>query len=271
LWALLRLGLADERCEELARRLAAWQWPDGGKNCDRSLQAQSSSFMETLIPMRALALFGSQTGAGWAAEAASRASRVFLERRLFRRRRDGGVISPDFVRLHYPCYWHYDILFGLKVLAEMGLVREGPLLPGGPGDPCLQAPALRWMACRGQVLAPTRPAGYRKLVARPPRSPGRLEMGFCPRAGPPPGAAASPWLAGDRWEDDAPIRGSPWMPWPSCGQPWRMQETWRRSTHCPHRALARFPLGGAAPSGYLQPSGGSRPRCLPSVPRTRLT
>ena len=51
--------------------------------------------------------------------------RVFSEeRRLFRRRRDGGIISPDFVRLHYPCYWHYDILFGLKVLAEMGLVRE---------------------------------------------------------------------------------------------------------------------------------------------------
>jgi hypothetical protein len=124
LWALLRLGLADERCEALARRLLAWQWPDGGWNCDRNPQARSSSFMETLIPMRALSLFGSQTGCGWATEAAGRASGVFLERRLFRRRRDGSIISPDFVKLHYPCYWHYDILFGLKVLAEMGLVGD---------------------------------------------------------------------------------------------------------------------------------------------------
>ncbi len=34
------------------------------------------------------------------------------------------VISDDFVRLHYPCYWHYDILFGLKVMAEAGFVRD---------------------------------------------------------------------------------------------------------------------------------------------------
>jgi len=124
LWSLLRLGLADERCEVLARALVAWQWPDGGWNCDRHAEAQHSSFMETLLPMRALALFGRETGADWALAAARRAADVFLERRLFRRRRDGKVIRAEFLKLHYPCYWHYDILFGLRVLSEMGLLGD---------------------------------------------------------------------------------------------------------------------------------------------------
>lgn len=38
--------------------------------------------------------------------------------------RDGEVMHPDFLRLHYPCYWHYDVLMGLKVMAEAGLVGD---------------------------------------------------------------------------------------------------------------------------------------------------
>jgi hypothetical protein len=43
---------------------------------------------------------------------------------LFRRKRDGRVISERFTKLHYPCYWHYDILFGLKVMKEAGYGRD---------------------------------------------------------------------------------------------------------------------------------------------------
>ena len=34
------------------------------------------------------------------------------------------MIARDFVELHYPCYWHYDVLFGLKVLAEGGFIAN---------------------------------------------------------------------------------------------------------------------------------------------------
>jgi hypothetical protein len=34
------------------------------------------------------------------------------------------VIAPSFLQLHYPCYWHYDILFGLEVLAEAGHLHD---------------------------------------------------------------------------------------------------------------------------------------------------
>src|SRR5512139_1204742 len=54
IWSSLRLGLADERTAELIERLIKWQWPDGGWNCDKHPEAVNSSFMESLIPLRAL-------------------------------------------------------------------------------------------------------------------------------------------------------------------------------------------------------------------------
>jgi hypothetical protein len=124
LYALLSLGLADERCEVLAMRLLSYQWPDGGWNCDRQPSADTSSFMESLIPLRSLALHSQITGNLESKAAVARASEVFLSRRLFRRRQDGSIIDPHFLRLHYPCYWHYDILFGLTVMAEAGFIHD---------------------------------------------------------------------------------------------------------------------------------------------------
>src|SRR6266581_7508601 len=39
IFALLKLGLADERIDSLINRLLAWQWPDGGWNCDKKPEA----------------------------------------------------------------------------------------------------------------------------------------------------------------------------------------------------------------------------------------
>jgi hypothetical protein len=124
LYSLLALGLADSRTDELAERLIRWQWHDGGWNCDKNPSATNSSFMESLIPLRGLALHAKITGSGASRKAAGRAAEVFLKRRLYKGRRDGKIISNDFVMLHYPCYWHYDILFGLKVMAEAGFIND---------------------------------------------------------------------------------------------------------------------------------------------------
>ncbi|MHB0878811.1 MAG: prenyltransferase/squalene oxidase repeat-containing protein [Anaerolineae bacterium] len=120
----MALGLADERTEELVQRLIGWQWPDGGWNCDRRPEAAKSSFHETLIPMRGLVWHSRLTAAGDSGLAARRAAEVFLTRRMFRRQSDGSVIDPAFTKLHYPAYWHYDILCGLKVMAEAGMLRD---------------------------------------------------------------------------------------------------------------------------------------------------
>ncbi len=124
LFAIATLGLANVRTEKLAERLLHWQWPDGGWNCDRNPDADTSSFMETLIPLRGLVAFRTLGGDARIARAITRAAGVFLDRRLFRRRSTGAVIHREFVELHYPLYWHYDILGALKVMAEAGLIGD---------------------------------------------------------------------------------------------------------------------------------------------------
>jgi hypothetical protein len=124
LYALLALGLDDPRLDALADRLVELQWDDGGWNCDRAPAAACSSFEETLIPLRGLVWHARQRGSRASASAATRAAEVFLERRLFRRRSRQTLIARDFVKLHYPCYWHYDVLFALKVLAEGGFIAD---------------------------------------------------------------------------------------------------------------------------------------------------
>ena len=122
--SVMLLGLADERADRLVERLLHWQWPDGGWNCDKNPAADTSSFMETLLPMRGLAAYAKATGDSNARKAATRAAEVFLARRLFKRRADGSVIHPEFIRLHHPLYWHYDLLGGLRGMMEVGAISD---------------------------------------------------------------------------------------------------------------------------------------------------
>jgi hypothetical protein len=124
LYSAARLGLLDGRDEPLVERLLHWQWPDGGWNCDKNPSADSSSFMETLLPMRGLALYAGQRNDAIARSAAERAAGVFLSRRLFKRRADDTVIAPAFTALHHPVYWHYDVLAGLEAMVELGLIGD---------------------------------------------------------------------------------------------------------------------------------------------------
>ncbi len=118
--SLVVLGLADSRCAELAELLLRWQWPDGGWNCDRDPAADTSSFFETLLPMRGLSAYGTEP----AKRAARAAAEVFLTRRLAYRASTGALIRAEFAKLHYPLYWHYDILGGLVGMMEVGRLDD---------------------------------------------------------------------------------------------------------------------------------------------------
>lgn len=124
LFSVIKLGLEDRRCDALVERLLHWQWPDGGWNCDRNPAASHSSFMESILPLRALALVACKTRRMDAGRAAREAAEIFLKRKLFLRQSDGAVMRAEFVLLHYPLYWHYDILGGLKVMAEAGFIGD---------------------------------------------------------------------------------------------------------------------------------------------------
>ena len=124
LWSILTLGLYSERCDQLVERLLHWQWPDGGWNCDKNPEASKSSFVETLFPLRALALYSTINADGDVQRAVERAAEIFLSRHLFRRISDGNVIREEFTKLHYPTYWHYDILVGLRAMVESGFIND---------------------------------------------------------------------------------------------------------------------------------------------------
>jgi hypothetical protein len=119
-----RLGWArDERAALLARSLVDWRWPDGGWNCDPRPEARRSSFHETHPAVWGLHEYARATGDAEAAAAAREGAELLLRRRLFRRR-TGEVVHPSWTALHYPPYWHYDILQGLLLLSRLGLATD---------------------------------------------------------------------------------------------------------------------------------------------------
>lgn len=124
LYAILKLGLPDDNVHRLAERLIYWQWPDGGWNCDKRPEARTSTFIHTLHSMRGLFLYSKVTGDSKARESAERAAEFFLSRQLYLRKTTGEVINNEYLKLHYPLYWHYDILGALKVFAEFDLIDE---------------------------------------------------------------------------------------------------------------------------------------------------
>ena len=116
-FAFSRLGFAhDPNTRRLAEALIEWQWPDGGWNCDRHRTAHRSSFHESVTPALGLAAYAHQTGDASALAAALRTAELLLQHRLFRIHGTGGPIHPSWTKLHYPPYWHYDVLQGLRLL-----------------------------------------------------------------------------------------------------------------------------------------------------------
>lgn len=124
LLAIVRLGIDDGRAGTLADRLRDWQWPDGGWNCDRKPETTMSSVNETLLPMRGLAAYADAADDTTARRAATAAAEVLLTRRVAWRRTSGEPITPAVMKLHYPVYWHYDVLAGLVGLTELGLIHD---------------------------------------------------------------------------------------------------------------------------------------------------
>ncbi len=127
IWYSVRLGVEDERTRSAVDRLIDWQWPDGGWNCDKRLEATTSSFQETLIPVRGLWAYGRVHGYERAIDAAMRASELMLSRRLLWRLSDGRLIMPGWGgrpdRIRYPIQF-FDVLFALQVMDELGRLSD---------------------------------------------------------------------------------------------------------------------------------------------------
>jgi hypothetical protein len=124
-FALSRLGFADHPgTGRLVSGLLSWQWDDGGWNCDQHPGAVRSSFHESVTPALGLAAYAQVTGNSDARAAAEGAAALLLRHRLFRSIGKGEEIHPSWLTLHYPAYWHYDILQGLRLLQQLDLLDD---------------------------------------------------------------------------------------------------------------------------------------------------
>ena len=123
LYSASRFGHArDPRARRLVEKLLEWQWPDGGWNCDRRSSGYRSSFHESWATAIGLAVWRDAVGSDDAlaadADAASRrTAELLLGHRLFRTLDGRRQIHSSMAALHWPAYWHYDFLAGLRVLA----------------------------------------------------------------------------------------------------------------------------------------------------------
>jgi hypothetical protein len=112
------LGLAeDPRAKLIADSLVDWQWPDGGWNCDSNPKAHHSSFYESLASLWGLTMYQNEIGDKEVSRAIKKASELFLSHELFKSHTTGKVANRVWLKLHYPLYWHYDILQAMRVLS----------------------------------------------------------------------------------------------------------------------------------------------------------
>jgi hypothetical protein len=115
----------DPRVREMFEWLVKYQRDDGGWNCEteewRNGEAvHHSSFMSTIEPMWAFSSLDPQKWPRGGREAVERGIEFLLVHRLFKSDRSGKVIRQEWTQLHFPLFYFYDILHGLRVVAELG-------------------------------------------------------------------------------------------------------------------------------------------------------
>ena len=118
LQACLDVGLRGDPAAGHARRVARRDAVAG-----RRLELRSQATRHTLVVQRDL---GPDHGSRpvWAMDAVGRGADFLLQHRVVFSHRTGEPAHPTIVKVHFPAYWHYDLLAGLRTLAAAGSLGD---------------------------------------------------------------------------------------------------------------------------------------------------
>jgi hypothetical protein len=168
-------GAPEDQLTSIVDCLLAAQFPDGGFNCRRGPDVRHASVHTTLSVIEGITSYeqaGHQHRLDDLRAARDAAVEFLLRHRLFRSERSGAVIRPEFLRLHQPTRWYYDILRCLDALVDAQVPYDDrmedaidgrwPVNRGYPGETHLPPPrpgtANRWVTLRAlrvlQAYAP---------------------------------------------------------------------------------------------------------------------
>jgi len=93
--------------DAVVARLLSEQLEDGGWNCEAENGSVRSSFHSTIRVLEGLLEYERATGGSAESIAArGRGEEYLLERKLFRRKRNGEIVDPAWLRFSFPTRWH---------------------------------------------------------------------------------------------------------------------------------------------------------------------
>ena len=111
----------DKDVDAIVTRLLGEQLEDGGWNCEAENGSVRSSFHTTIRVLECLLAHERTIGASaQCTEARRRGEEYLLERNLFRRKSNLGVVDPAWLQFSYPTRWHYDVLRALEYFRSTG-------------------------------------------------------------------------------------------------------------------------------------------------------
>lgn len=120
---LIQFGYQDDpRVGEMFEWLVRTQFKDGGWNCDeadRSKQVKHSSFMSTIEPLWAFSALDPSRWPKRGRETVDRGCEFLLMHRLYKSDKTFQTINEEWTKLHFPLFYFYDILHGLRVLTAL--------------------------------------------------------------------------------------------------------------------------------------------------------
>lgn len=120
----------DPRVREMFEWLVKYQREDGGWNCETEdfreggERVHHSSFMSTIEPLWAFSSLDPQKWPHGGKEAVERGVEFLLIHHLYKSDRTGKIIRPEWADLHFPLFYFYDILHGLRVISSLGFGQD---------------------------------------------------------------------------------------------------------------------------------------------------
>jgi hypothetical protein len=123
---LLALGYReDPRVERAIDWMPEAQLEDGGWNCDypqfEGVKVRHGSFMSTIAPLWAYSEIPRQTWTRRMKRSIERGAEFLLMHHLYKAdHHEWMPMNRTITILHFPMYYYYDVLHGLRVLAKLG-------------------------------------------------------------------------------------------------------------------------------------------------------